>query len=77
MDIQQVFYYMATIAMGLTIIFLLGMVMLLFYVKKKIADLDRYGKYVIHKADHMVEEVKSKVHAITNFPSTILGKSAK
>lgn len=77
MDIQYIFYWFATIAMGMTIVLLLGMVILLFYIKKKIADLDRYGKFVIHKADSIVEEVKNKVQAITNFPSSLLGKSQK
>lgn len=77
MDIQQIFYFTATIAMVLTILFLLGMVVLLFYVKQKITDLDRYMKYVIHKADHVVEGVKNKVNAITSIPSTLLGKTSK
>ena len=77
MDIQEIFYFIATIAMVLTILFLLGMVVLLFYVKKKITDLDHYGKYVIHKADHIVEGVKNQVQAITNLKATILGKTTK
>lgn len=77
MDIQNIFYWLASVAMVLTILFLLGMVALLFYVKKKITDLDKYGKYVIHKADHFVEGVKSKVQAVTNLKANILGKATK
>lgn len=77
MDIQEIFYFTATIAMVLTILFLLGMVVLLFYIKKKVTDLDQYGKYVIHKADHIVEGVKNQVKAVTNLRATLLGKSSK
>lgn len=77
MDIQNIFYFLASVAMVLTIVFLLGMVALLFYVKKKITDLDKYGKHVIHKADHIVEGVKNKVNALTNLKANILGKASK
>jgi cell shape-determining protein MreC len=77
MDIQHVFYWFATIAMVMSILFLLGMVILLFYIKNKVNDLHNYVKYVVHKADHIVEGVSNQVKAITNLRSTLLGKTSK
>jgi uncharacterized protein YoxC len=77
MDIQQVFYWFATIAMAMAIVFLLAMVVLLFYIKKKVSDLDNYVKYVVRKADNLVEGVSNQVKSITNFKSMLLGKSTK
>lgn len=77
MDIQEIFYYTATIAMVLAILFFLGMVVLLFYIKKKISDLDAYGKSVIHKADTLVDGVKNQVKTVARLRSTILGKTTK
>jgi hypothetical protein len=77
MDIQEVFYWFATIAMALSIVVLIGMVGLLFYIKKKISDLDKFSREVIAKGNNIVDEVTSKIKFVTNLKSTILGKSPK
>ena len=53
MEIQEVFYWFATIAMALTILFLLAMVGLLFYIKKKITDLEESSSPEIKKVSEI------------------------
>jgi hypothetical protein len=77
MGIEQVYYWFATIAMILAIFFLIGMVILVFYVKKKVSDLEKYIKYVIHKTDHVVDEVNNQVNFIARIRDTFMGKSSK
>ncbi len=81
MDIQQVFYWFATIAMAMSIVFLLAMVVLLFYIKKKVSDLDLYVKKVIVQLEDLVDSVSNPIKAVTNsvtnFRTSILGKSSK
>lgn len=77
MDIQEVFYYMATIAMSLTILLLLLIGGFLIYIMKKISALDKYGRDVIHKVDTAFEEAKSKFRFVSTIKSSLLGKSSK
>jgi hypothetical protein len=77
MDIQHIFYWFATIAMAMSIVLLAVMVVLMLYIKKKISDLDSYAKYVVRKADSLVDGVGKQVRAVTNFKSMLLGKSSK
>lgn len=77
MDIQEVFYYTATFAMLLAILFFLGMIALLFYLKKKLTDLNSYGKSVISKIDMLVDEMKEKLSMLTSLRTTIFGRRPK
>ena len=77
MDIEHVYYWFATIAMMMAILFLLGMVILLFYIQKKIKDIHSYIKYVLHKTDHIVDGVNKQVNIFTSLRDAFMGKSSK
>lgn len=77
MDIQEIFYFTATIVMVLAIFFLVGILGLLIYIKKKISELDNYGKQVIRKADYFVEGVKTQIKTVTDIRSALLRKAHK
>lgn len=77
MDIQEIFYFTATIVMVLAMLFMLGMLGLLFYIKKKISELDNYGKKVIQKADYFVEGVKNNIKTVTDIRSAIFRRDHK
>ncbi len=67
--------------MAMSIVFLLAMVVLLFYIKKKVSDLDLYVKKVIVQLEDLVDSVSNPIKAVTNsvtnFRTSILGKSSK
>jgi hypothetical protein len=77
MDIQYVFYWFATVAMALAILFFLGMIVMLFYIKQKVTDVEQYTKHVVHKADNVVDGISSQLRTIANFRSNILAKFSK
>lgn len=74
MDIQYVFYWFATIAMAMAIVFFLGLVVLLFYIKKKVSDMDRYVSHVIGRMESLMDNVSDQVKTVTNIKSAILGR---
>jgi hypothetical protein len=77
MDIEHVYYWFATFAMATAILFFISMIVLLFYIKQKVSDVDAYVKHVVRKVDNVMEKVNDQVRSVTNFKSMILGKSSK
>ncbi len=71
MHLQDIFYIMAIALMSLGVIFMLTMVILLFYIKKKITDLQ---KYITWKVDNIVSLVERPLKTVTNFGANLLGK---
>lgn len=66
MDLQNTFYLMAIILMSFGIVLLIAAVVLLFYIRKKIADLHHY---VEEKVDDVVGVAMRPVEKIANIGS--------
>jgi len=68
MNLQDTFYIMGIVFMTLSILMLIGIVVLLFYIKKKIADIHEHVELKLDElADFAVSPVKKAVHFATSF----------